>query len=159
MEVELDKETLASLNTKKYQREYRQRNKVRIQELQRVWVKNNPDKNKLSQKKYTEKNSSRINSYKRAWNKANPEICAKQCADRRARKLRATVKWANQDRIQLIYTKANRLELWLEIDFHVDHIVPLKSKFVCGLHCEDNLQILPAKENQHKLNSYWPDMW
>jgi hypothetical protein len=41
---------------------------------------------------------------------------------------------------------------------HVDHIVPLVSKFVCGLHCEANLQLLPGPENQRKGNRVWPDM-
>ncbi len=40
----------------------------------------------------------------------------------------------------------------------IDHIVPLKSKIVCGLHCLENLQYLPSAENQAKKNYFWPDM-
>lgn len=43
--------------------------------------------------------------------------------------------------------------------------MPLKNCVVCGeefkargLHCEDNLQILPALDNLSKGNRHWPDM-
>jgi len=40
----------------------------------------------------------------------------------------------------------------------VDHIVPLKSSTVCGLHTQANLQILPSVDNSRKGNHWWPDM-
>lgn len=70
---------------------------------------------------------------------------------RRAIKIQAMPLWANQDLIELIYATCPD-------GMHVDHIVPLVSKFVCGLHCEANLQHLPAKENFSKNNHWWPDM-
>lgn len=70
---------------------------------------------------------------------------------KRAIKMRAMPKWADEKKIKEIYK--NRPE-----GHDVDHIVPLTSKLVCGLHWEGNLQYLPSKENQSKKNRMWPDM-
>lgn len=55
--------------------------------------------------------------------------------------------WADMGKIRDIYV--NRPE-----GHHVDHIVPLRGKTVCGFHVEHNLQYLPALENMRKHNTF-----
>lgn len=68
-------------------------------------------------------------------------------AYRRALKLNATPKWADLEKIKEIYLNC-------PAGYHVDHIVPLKGKNICGLHIETNLQYLPASENLKKSNKF-----
>lgn len=79
-------------------------------------------------------------------------------AMRRAARLQATPEWADGTAILAFYAEANRLSIETGVVHHVDHIVPLTSKTVCGLHCEFNLQVLPGVENLRKHNREWPDM-
>lgn len=42
--------------------------------------------------------------------------------------------------------------------WHVDHIVPLTSQIVCGLHSHTNIRVIPGAENISKNNRIWEDM-
>lgn len=66
---------------------------------------------------------------------------------------RATPAWlddADKMRIRQIYRTAHARGLT------VDHIVPLSSTIVCGLHVPWNLEAVPAGVNQQKSNKWWP---
>lgn len=102
---------------------------------------------------YRERNRAECNARIKAWKKANPDAVAFHSGTRRAAELKALPKWANLSTIAEIYKTANALGLT------VDHVVPLLGKHVCGLHCEQNMQLLTRSENSRKNNRHWPDMW
>jgi len=86
------------------------------------------------------------NSQKRKdYHQNNLNGYARRTAQYRASKLQATPKWADTTAIRVIYETCPP-------DYHVDHIIPLQGKNVCGLHVENNLQHLPALDNLKKSN-------
>lgn len=70
---------------------------------------------------------------------------------RHAQKLKACPVWADLKAISKIYRKAAMLRAHGE-DVHVDHIIPLQGRTVCGLHVAYNLRIISAAENMQKHN-------
>lgn len=91
-----------------------------------------------------------------AWRKANKAKMLASNARQRAVRLRAMVSWADETRIFEMYDRASRVSKCTGFVWHVDHIVPLQGKTVCGLHVPDNLRVIPAKINLKKHNSWVP---
>ena len=77
---------------------------------------------------------------------------------RKRAKDRATPAWADQEKVRAFYEEAQAISKETGVQHHVDHIVPLTSSWVCGLHNEFNLQVLPGVDNLRKHNRHWPDM-
>lgn len=98
------------------------------------------------------------NARLRAWKKLHPDRVNADTARRQLRLRQAYVAWANDDLIAEAYELARLRTLATGIPWQVDHIVPLNSDLVCGLHWEGNLQVIPAVANLAKSNDWWPDM-
>lgn len=68
-----------------------------------------------------------------------------------------TPKWLTDDDFWLMeqaYIVAQERTEKYGIQFHVDHIIPLRGKYVSGFHCPTNLQVIPWHENISKSNKY-----
>jgi len=56
--------------------------------------------------------------------------------------------WADIGKIKEVYKLARQLGMT------VDHVIPLRGKYVSGLHVHNNLQLLPAAVNFSKGNKF-----
>lgn len=133
----------------------------------------NREKQLAQMKAYRESHKEEMLPAKRAWKERNREYVREanreyqrlnkdktnaKGAKYRAVKRRAVPAWADASKIEEFYFAADFLGMVTGEWHHVDHIVPLQSKVVCGLHWEGNLQVLPGFDNRSKGNRVWPDM-
>jgi len=112
------------------------------------WRSENADQVAEYNKQYKTKHKSKCKQHNKEWKQKNPAKNSYTQSKRRAAKLQATPSWADQNIIK---------DFYLEAEYHqmqVDHIIPLQSEIVCGLHCEDNMQLLSSKDNSSKGNSF-----
>lgn len=84
----------------------------------------------------------------------NPHRYRQKSAAKIERLRMSTPAWADKRAIESVYAAARRISNGSGIAHHVDHIVPLFGRNVCGLHVEGNLQILSAELNRRKSNHF-----
>lgn len=114
--------------------------KVCRQKVSGAYIKANPDKRHTPDRE-------KANAAVRKWRKQNLAYDAARAQVYRTRKLNQMPSWADAEKIFQFYDNCPK-------GYHVDHIVPLKGKYVRGFHVIDNLQYLPALENIKKGNRY-----
>jgi hypothetical protein len=117
-----------------------------------------PEEIKLFQAEYRHDNKDKINLSCKEWRKRNPVKVKFYSGNARARKRNATPSWLSaihKQQIEGFYWLAKDLRSVTGDNYHVDHIVPLKGKNVCGLHVPWNLQVLPADINLRKNRYGW----
>lgn len=137
---------------------YELANRGKILARKRTYVANNLALIQARRSKYCAENKERFAAYGRSWRKENPGISNAAWVRHHAAKLKAIPAWANKFFIGEIYHLARIRTEITGITWQVDHVIPLQSEKVCGLHCAANLQVITATENSSKSNRRWPDM-
>jgi len=150
-------------------KEWTRANPERKAEADRRWAEENRERKNAAWRAYGERNRETRNAaaleyYYRTrdiraqkakeWRAANKSRVRGHGAARRARERNALPAWADHAVIAEFYERAADISRVTGCPHHVDHIVPLAGRTVCGLHVEHNLQILPARENHSKRNRF-----
>lgn len=136
----------------KYQHEYKSSRRELLKVKARARYTTAKNKCTATNKAWANKNKDKVSIAQKAWVKRNPAKVAARNRKYQLSKRNAVPKWFDADKVASIYADARKYGL------HVDHIVPIRSKLVCGLHVHTNLEALPEVINKSKSNKYWPDM-
>ena len=111
------------------------------------WEQRNPDRRLDYSKRFRSRHYELCLQRTREWRKNNLAYNVYRQSIYIARKQQQMPLWANKDKIKEIYLACPK-------EYHVNHIIPLKGKLVSGLHVENNLQYLLARDNIQKRNNY-----
>ena len=132
--------------------DYQRANSEHVNKKNKKWRAANPDKSSEYYQAYKNRHPGKTTEQRRLWKKSNPHLVTAATALRRAKKKNATPYWANSFFINEAYQLARLRTSIFGFKWEVDHIIPLQSPIVCGLHVENNLQVIPATVNRFKGN-------
>lgn len=128
-------------------------NRKKVIEAAKSYVARNKEQVAQRQASYYQKNKEHRQQYRRAHYKQNAEKYLSAEARRRCL-MNQLPGWADVGRIEELYRWARTLSSQTGVQHHVDHIVPLQNKRVCGLHVQDNLRVVTAAVNLAKKNRF-----
>jgi hypothetical protein len=144
---------LTKLRRAKQDKAYREENRERIKSrTQKYYLKNREHKLQYAQE-YRKEHLEQVRAYDRQRNAVRRKTHAAYYRDKVIERRMGcrTPRWADKALLQFWH---DLTKTPLFNGYHVDHIVPLRGKDVCGLNTPENIQILPAQQNLSKKNSF-----
>ena len=142
---------------KKLQRKRYLEQREVISEKMKAYYQQNKEEVKEKARQYrmsltlTEEQKAAQRASRKAHYEANKAACFEYAIRRKRVMQNQTPPWANLDLIREIYEDCiNKNKTAGRAAFHVDHIIPLRGKYVSGFHVETNLRVIPAVENLKK---------
>lgn len=111
-------------------------------EYKQTWATKNRDRTKVAKDK---------------WKQSHRDKHLEQSKTNKMIRAQRIPKWVDADERWLIneaYSLARLRSKLFGFKWHVDHIIPLRNKSVCGLHTIMNLQVIPANDNLCKSNKF-----
>lgn len=152
--VECAKENTKTSNAKRtaYFREYSARPEVK--DRQHEWYLQNKEA-VIARANTTPREKKR--EYQEAWKRKNLDAVRADTKSRRRKHRQATPDWltpTQRREIRELYRIAIHTTKITGEQYVVDHIIPLRSTTVCGLHVPWNLRVITRAENLAKSNSF-----
>jgi len=147
---------------KEYNQNYYRLNAEEICKSVAEYAQEHPEVAANASRRWRKKNKLKERKRLRKYQADNPHKMLARKTKYRASQLQATPPWlTSQDRtdIEDFFLAARMFRIYTGQEYHVDHVVPLQGKTVCGLHVPWNLAVIEEVENKTKSNRHWPDMW
>lgn len=142
---------------KECHKKYATENRVNGDLSAKRWRDNNKERVSVRDKEYKSTKKEHLAKLDEHWRKRNPLKLRSGNCKRRLQYLKSIPKWYEQEHVELLYSKRDELNKIWNLRLEVDHIIPLISDTVCGLHCWHNLQLLDKSLNCSKSTNYQQD--
>lgn len=120
-----------------------------------AWYIKNKEAKAVKAAAYYQANKAEAVLRSKRYRASRPGWWARVASRRRVVVQQATPRWLTKEQhneIERKYAHAKECQMLTGDDYHVDHVVPLQGKNVCGLHVPWNLEVLPSDLNDSKGN-------
>jgi hypothetical protein len=129
-------------------------NKAKVNAATQKWRDEKSDDARACVQLYYQNNTEKKLANNKQWRQDNPDVIRLYNTKRRSQLVIATPIWSDLITIAKVYKQTTIIQEQTGEKYHVDHIIPLNHKLVCGLHVPDNLQIIKGELNMKKGNRF-----